>query len=344
MFSRASKLSSLAIFLFVLLCAPSTSAQTLTPAERIRAASSQSGIGNVTDRPWHLKLDVIVFDDQGKNPRQGTVEVWSAEGDRRTSFQFGDSTATRLAVSSKIYRTSTGGQIPFRAEEFLNRVMRPGPSAEEIDDSHPEVRKQSFGKAKLDCVMLSQPIPKLQTAPLGLFPTYCLTPDTDVILLGYDFGSEAFVERQTGKFLDHKIPTKLELQNAQGAIVGSASTTLLTTYVPKPDEFTPPADLAATTGIARVAGGVIAGSILKKVQPVYPESAKVDHVQGTVVLRAVIGSDGHVHSLRPTSAPDPDLAMAAIYAVRQWTYKPYMLNGEPTSIDTTITVNFALNQ
>jgi outer membrane biosynthesis protein TonB len=61
-------------------------------------------------------------------------------------------------------------------------------------------------------------------------------------------------------------------------------------------------------------------------------------------LRAIIGRDGHVHGLRPVSSPGPDLTISAIAAVRQWTYKPYLLNGEPTEVDTTITVNYNLNR
>jgi protein TonB len=60
-------------------------------------------------------------------------------------------------------------------------------------------------------------------------------------------------------------------------------------------------------------------------------------------LRALIGRDGHIYDLRPVTAPDTALAGAALLAVRQWTYKPYLLNGLPTEVDTTITVNFNLN-
>jgi TonB family protein len=343
MSSRARKPLSLVLLASLTCLSSHAFAQTATAADRIRAASAHSGLGQETEKPWHLKLDETIFDDQGKNPQTGTIEVWNDGDDRRTIIQFGDSTATRLTVGRQIYRSSTGGPIPSVAEDLLTRIMQPGPSESEISESKPEVRKQSFGKLKLDCIMLAQPIPRLAYAPLGLFPTYCLAPDSDTILVGYDFGSQAFVQRQSGTFLQRRVPINLELQNAKGAVIASAKVASLSTFRATPDLFTPPADVKATTGMARVAGGVIAGAIVTKVPPVYPESAKMNHVTGTVVLRAIIGTDGHIRSLRPVSAPDPDLALAAIYAVRQWTYKPYMLNGEPTSVDTTITVNFSMN-
>ena len=99
---------------------------------------------------------------------------------------------------------------------------------------------------------------------------------------------------------------------------------------------------AKPAGPARISGGVIAGNILVKTQPVYPPIAKAAHVGGTVVLHAIISKDGTIQSLQAVSGPDM-LKGAALDAVRQWRYKPYLLNGDPTEVDTTITVNFNLN-
>jgi protein TonB len=99
---------------------------------------------------------------------------------------------------------------------------------------------------------------------------------------------------------------------------------------------------AKPAGPARISGGVIAGNILTKTTPVYPPIAKAAHVGGTVVLHAIISKTGSIESLTAVSGPDM-LKGAALDAVRQWRYKPYLLNGEPTEVDTTVTVNFNLN-
>ena len=91
----------------------------------------------------------------------------------------------------------------------------------------------------------------------------------------------------------------------------------------------------------RVSQGVSEGLLVRKVQPQYPPLAKEAHIQGSVVLHAVIGKDGKVQQLQVESG-HPMLARAAIDAVKKWQYKPYMLNGQPVEIDTTITVNFQL--
>ena len=75
----------------------------------------------------------------------------------------------------------------------------------------------------------------------------------------------------------------------------------------------------------------------------YPADAKIAHVSGNVVLHAIIGPDGTVEKLDAISGPDV-LKPAALEAVRQWSYKPYLLNGQPVEVDTTVVIHFQLTQ
>jgi TonB family protein len=102
---------------------------------------------------------------------------------------------------------------------------------------------------------------------------------------------------------------------------------------------------APGSGPARiiVGGNVQAAMILKKVPPVYPELARAGRISGIVRLAVVIGNDGTIQSLNVLDGP-PELAGAASDAVRQWVYRPTLLNGNPVQVQTTIDVNFVLNQ
>lgn len=91
----------------------------------------------------------------------------------------------------------------------------------------------------------------------------------------------------------------------------------------------------------RVSSGVAEGNLIHDVRPQYPVLARQAHIQGVVVLLAVIGKDGAVQDLHVKSGP-PMLAQAAVDAVRQWRYKPYFLNGQPVEVDTQININFTL--
>lgn len=92
----------------------------------------------------------------------------------------------------------------------------------------------------------------------------------------------------------------------------------------------------------RVSSGVSQGMIVSKVAPVYPPDARAARIQGSVVLGVIIGKDGGVQSERLISG-DPMLAQSAIDAVKQWKYRPYLLNGNPVEVDTQVTVNFVLS-
>ena len=98
----------------------------------------------------------------------------------------------------------------------------------------------------------------------------------------------------------------------------------------------------ATPQRVRVSLGVSQGLLIKKVQPAYPPLARQARIQGTVLLQAEISKDGAIENLRLISG-HPMLAPAAIEAVKQWRYKPYMLNGEPVAVETQVQVNFTLS-
>jgi TonB family protein len=83
--------------------------------------------------------------------------------------------------------------------------------------------------------------------------------------------------------------------------------------------------------------------LLKSTKPKYPRAAKKAHIEGTVILGAMIGKDGIPYNLRVVSG-NPDLAQAAIDAVKQWRYKPVLFLGRPVDAATTVEVNFRLKE
>jgi protein TonB len=90
-----------------------------------------------------------------------------------------------------------------------------------------------------------------------------------------------------------------------------------------------------------ISSGVMAGNLLQKTVPQYPAIAKAARIQGTVVLQATISKSGGIENLRVVSGP-PMLQQAAMDAVRGWRYKPYLLNGDPVEVETTVNVVFNL--
>ena len=110
---------------------------------------------------------------------------------------------------------------------------------------------------------------------------------------------------------------------------------------PSPPELKPPAPEKPTRPV-KVSKGVMAGSILHQVQPAYTPVERTMRLSGEVLLHAIVGKDGSVRELQVVSG-NPLLAQTAIAAVRQWRYRPTLLNGEAVDVDTIVSVNFILN-
>lgn len=90
-----------------------------------------------------------------------------------------------------------------------------------------------------------------------------------------------------------------------------------------------------------VPAGEMAGHVISKKTPVYPIEAKKERIEGTVKLNAVISRQGNVEELNVISGPN-ELQQSSLDAVREWTYKPYLVNGDPVEVKTTISVVYTL--
>jgi len=109
----------------------------------------------------------------------------------------------------------------------------------------------------------------------------------------------------------------------------------------KEDPVPPPPPQEKVPERVRVGGQVQPPQLVNKTNPAYPPLARQARIQGTVKLEGVIGKDGTVQELKVVSG-HPLLIQAALDAVRNWRYRPTMLNGQPVEVITTIDVNFTL--
>lgn len=98
---------------------------------------------------------------------------------------------------------------------------------------------------------------------------------------------------------------------------------------------------AQSGGPVHISEGVAAGQLLVPIQPQYPAIARATRTEGTVVVAAVISTQGRIESLRVLSGP-PLLVGAAVSAIRQARYRPWTLNGQPVEVETTIRIVFTL--
>ncbi len=175
-------------------------------------------------------------------------------------------------------------------------------------------------------------------------------------------GSQFFITEQAADFLDQHYTVfgqcddaSVEVEKAIARVPRDSSDRPLTPVVLKrvmifdqpPPQVPPPPPVAEAPTRAPlrkvyISAGTAVGFLISKPTPTYPPDAKKAHVQGTVVLKAVIDTDGTIKELSVVSGPEL-LQQAALDAVKQWRYRPYLLNGDPVEVGTTINVIFTLS-
>ncbi|MGH9679002.1 MAG: energy transducer TonB, partial [Candidatus Acidiferrales bacterium] len=105
----------------------------------------------------------------------------------------------------------------------------------------------------------------------------------------------------------------------------------------------PPETASAPLAPVKVPANITEAAILSRTTPEYPARARAAHIQGDVVLRAIIDKEGKISEVHVLSG-DELLAEAAVEAVKQWRYKPMFSDGQPAEVETTITVTFSLQE
>ncbi len=292
-------------------------------------------------RPFHLKVTFQVFDLQGKAADEGTLEYWWAgpDGSRLnlTSAVLGIRNSLRMSDT----QSQAAGRSLYLLQELLDSIRSPGavldpPKADVLTET------RTVGGVPLACMHRVQPPSKYTPAQIDV----CADTVTGTIrlILGKD---HEVTRNRVARFGQTRVALETALVwGSKKAITGhvdqlqsfdpSASAVVLE----KPPAV--PESKPSQPNQVRIAGGVLTGSKIGGAQPTYPIIARQERVQGTVVLAAEISEKGKIARLIPLMSPDPSLTEAATDAVSTWTYTPYLLNGEPVSVSTTITVNFNL--
>jgi TonB family protein len=291
--------------------------------------------------PFHLKMSFQLYDLKGKESEAGTIEQWwAAPG------------VNRLEIKTPSYNYTAPSDIPpsnipSREKFLVNMLREEGVSPlPDVTGNHLPIAEdsRSFGNIKLTCW---GPI-LIDTISSGRHPeTYCFDPANYALRAEFDPGVLSVTRNSPGIFKGTHVALDIHiLYNDKLAITGKvtaletfdpAKSTLAMTKPPDPAQPSPRTDLALGTQ-----GGVTAGRVRVRVQPIYPSSAKSSHISGTVILVGLISPQGKVENITPIASPDDSLTQAAIDAVKEWAYQPYLLNGQPTSVDTTIYINFNL--
>ena len=304
-------------------------------------------------KPWHLSASYQFFDSKGNPGVQGTWEYWWA-GPKlwRSSWTREGITRTDWATADgRILHKESGGSLKYFERQLPSLLLfpLPPPATREGDRMKLSLRMVPAGNVTLACVdaQLQWIVAGKPTAPDSATPdVYCFDPSNFALRLKYSESLTTEFDRilaWQGKYLARHVvitASKLKLftlsvNSIEDLNSDNPALTPAADAVVSQEPVTQPAD-------DQTASSVAAGSLVKKSPPIYPMIAKASRIQGTVVLAAVIGTDGRIRDLGVVTSPASILSDAAVDSVKKWQYKPYFLNGEPVEVETLINVMFRL--
>ena len=314
------------VALCLLLLAPTVRAEDATKlVERLHTADIGTALDTPGLKPWHLKMTVQLFDEKGKPSDEGTIEEWwsSSDLDRREYITNGYK-ATEIRHGATVYRTK-GADLPsFYLEKLREQVVHPiPPTRPDAPPIKPDLRKLNVGKVALECISL-RPAKGEWNAPLGSSPAYCLDAGTDSLRMTVFLTSLAIARNSIGRFQGREVSVDV-LVSANNTKTASEHVDSLVAQAIPQSEFALTEDIAEVVPpIMLVDGAAMTVAAISQKQPIYPTEAKENHIAGSVIMRAIIGTNGNIRDLQLISSNDAGLARSAMSAVRQWTYKPFV--------------------
>jgi TonB family protein len=323
------------------------------PREIFAVAAPLYDFNDSSMKPWHLKASYQLYDEKGNPSEQGTYEYWWASSKvyRSTWSRHGATHTDWHTADGKHAYLGTGDRLQFFEYKLQSALTSPLPDSFDFDPHFARLEREEVGAGngiKLPCIMVVPLMPQhgqVQKVPLGLFPTYCFDTKLPILRFRYSFATVTTEFNKIVKMQNHYLAREIVLFEGKRKIL-TAEVDSITTLDPADAVLTPASNASSEQADkpVPVSAGLAVGSLLKKQVPVYPQDAKDARVSGTVVLDARIGMDGAVHDLQVVSTPWPSLAASALSAVSHWEYKPYLLNGQPVEVQTTINVIFSLGQ
>lgn len=306
------------------------------PGAILNMAAKVNGLNGPNLQPWHIKASYQTFDLKGKPQDSGTYEeFWMSDKKYRSSYISTSFMQTDIATDGHLYRS--GDQ---NWPGFLETILR-----EDVTQPIPEIsfrnfkldeKKQSVGSIELLCVTLTL---AQRYADSDL---YCFSQDQPVLRSTSVDGADQTIFNGIVIFQGHAIAKDIVMEHRGKPLLIVHVETIEPISQANEAQFVPPSDAVKIPTDEITLPKATANALrVFEVGPVYPVSAKANHVDGTVVVQATIGKDGSAIAATAVSGPR-ELRQASVDGVRQWRFRPFLIMGEPVEVETQLEIVYTL--
>jgi len=337
------------------------------PRDLLLTAAHDNGLTRPNLTPWHIKISFDSLDGRGRPALHGTFEEFWAEPDKyKRIFATSNFNQVEYLKDAGIRRTGSRDSAPSELMAVVDQFLRPIPlDMDSIDAARFQIGMPLVGETKLICVAVSQP--QSSTQPVSAIQahltreavsneTYCTDEHSPILRLQLSAGGTSrFVRNDIVRFQDCYLPQTIEEYEGSPHDQKPILTAKLEKIeaIPSIDDaqFTPPADAVPPPKVITLNERDTKPHRLHHSYPEddyqYPGGNRSVHMAALVIVSFQIQTDGRVSNLRVERASVPQalrqaLQQASLDAVRNWTYKPFIQNGEPVEVNTTETLVYPL--
>jgi TonB family protein len=340
-----------ALILMSLLWVPAVLAQSPTaptaqidPTGTLTLAQKRNNLEQDGVQPWHIKATYEIFDVHGISESTGTYEEWwVSTKQNKHAFATSGFSRTDYFTNEGVFRIETGKMSVLIGPERIKALVRPL-SEEKVDDFTSEEREQELGNLPLKCITLTW----RKGAPVvPIAHAYCFEPDRLTLRAAVsEYGFFQTLYDGHVRLGDLYLAKQIRVLANQRPVVNIQVEQSETLNDINDADFSPPVD-AKKLPPGLTGFGVVTGSteehLVRRVPPQYPEIANKENIHGEVAIKFTINKDGHVTNPQVISGP-PLLRQAALDAVTQWQYKPFVSNHEPIEVESTATCQFTVGE
>lgn len=298
-------------------------------------------------KPWHVRYHYQYFDIKGMPSAEGEFDYWWSAKVSRASWTHGTQSHVEWhSADGKEMRSVTGDDVTSLEHRLVSALLPRFAKTADFDSGDWKLKyfTMTYPSGTLDCAGSVRSADNRIASLHNIWPSYCFEGHDPVLVASHENGTIMTFYGNNQPFHHHNFPGEIQIFYA-GMKRVDANLEELSGVLAEDAAFTPSMDakpyIQRTTMITVPIFQMPPLVITTKVNPTYPLGAAATRVGGTVVVAATIDKEGKVKDASVVSSPGAAFSDAALDAVRQWRYKPIMVNGQPMELHTTISVNFA---
>jgi len=305
------------------------------PQEQMLAAVRLNNLTGPDVKPWHIKATYRLLDDKGSVADEGVYEeLWAGPVKSKRTFTGKSFTQTDYLTSGGMFRSGPHEDVSQLLFDLRRELVTPLFSVG-FKNGEPYISKPvDVNGMKLLCLQVNM-LPSN-----GILN--CVSIDKPILRISvYASDHLQILHNRILNYQNNYLAGDLKIVRDEKPVL-IASVEQIEPLEPLNDsDFTPSPDAVAQPRRINISAGVAVGMLQSHTAPVYPQSALAARISGTVALEAFINVDGTIKDLHVVQGP-PELRQAALDAVRTWRYRPYLLNGIPVEVKTSVNVVFTL--